>query len=307
MANLISSLVNASQYQQEASARGAEKIGTLLRERRFNDLGNKLMQQGDYSPEGFKKFAQENQVSPQEFTGLLQMLKSQQDMDPLVQVETSDPEGNTFVQSVPRSQTVGQKFQTGVAEKEAYFNPESKETRLYPKGSSPDAGFYPVSTANAVLNQQAQRGNIEYREGRQDERARLNRESRGGSSGGNKAYELNRKHENDIANGLGITDEGVMDKDTGEIITDKIAQYNYFIAKGTPDQKGRAKMGLNLYNNLIGYDQPEVESGPVGTLNMGGLGSKSVKVNGQTIMAVKAPDGKYYYRDGGKTYLVEGE
>jgi len=258
MANLIPSLVQASQYQQEAAHRGAEDISNFFKEKRIKDMGQRFISSGDYSPEGIQAFAKDNKITPREMVGIVSMAAAfenyKRERDPLVQVKTTDDEGNSFVQSVPISQTIGQKFQTGVAEKEAYFNPGTKETRLYPKGNAPDTGFYPVSTANAMLNRQAQRADVEYREGQQNERARLGRENR--NTGGGKDETINQKiaKSNFLAQSLGWS-EGGYDKN-GNMLPDKVTYYQNMMANGTKDQQKRAKAGLALEYDIAGVEMP---------------------------------------------------
>ena len=316
MANVIPSLMQGYQYGMESLNRGLGSIADALRDSKMRDTGRKFIEMGDYSPEGIQTFAKENKVSPQEMAGIVQMASAfeqyKKARDPLVQVETSDAGGNTFVQSVPQSQTIGQRFQTGVAEKVAYLNPETKETRLYPKGRQPDPGFYPISTANALLNKRAQKENIEYQEGQRNERARLSRETgneQTGSSGGSKdkGETVNQKiaKANFLAQSLGYREDG-FDQE-GNPLPDKMTFYQGILANGSKDQQSRARKAIELEYDIAGLKAPSSEpvGKPVGTLNTEGINMKNVNIGGATITAIQAPDGKYYYKEGGKTYLVD--
>jgi hypothetical protein len=79
MANVIPSLIQASQYQQEAANRGIQQVADFLKQKKIRQLGQAFVQQGDYTPEGIQKFAQQNNLSPQDMGGIVQVASAFED------------------------------------------------------------------------------------------------------------------------------------------------------------------------------------------------------------------------------------
>lgn len=120
--------------------------------------------------------------------------------------------------------------------------------------------------------------------------------------------------------------------DTGTTAQNPYELLKWYIAGDDPELAGLAKETLGYYRMLTGFDPSKYkrpEHDGVGLLNMGAFQGgvqgqtprqeqdnteqvsppkKQVTVDGgKTVTAVKAPDGKYYYEENGKFYLVEGE
>lgn len=280
MANLLPALVEASRNQQEAVLRGSESLGNFLRERRFNQLGRDFFTYGDYSPEGIQKFAKSRGASPAEMGGLLKTLSAmeqyQNERDPMVTVQGVAEDGVTPIsRRVRQSEIMGREIQTGATPMEKYVDPAGN-IQLVPSNTAPGSGYTSESiwanrnssntqrdlTADEIKARAANLNTeLSSRERVSDKQIQAEkdiwniRKSTPTPEDVARVTNQQRKSENDIAASLGFGKDGYFDPKTGTAITDKVELYNYWMKNGTNEQKGRAMMGLKLFNSINGLDQ----------------------------------------------------
>ena len=285
MANVIPSLIQASQYQQEAANRGIQQVADFLKQKKIRQLGQAFVQQGDYTPEGIQKFAQQNNLSPQDMGGIVQVASAFEDF------------------KRQREHDALQKQQ--YADKQRYYADQlalEKDKLEYDKSRLTQND----QAAQAKAANQAQKDKRKIISDKYNINMKM----------------LAKKDAGDYAFGL----------DTGTTAQNPYELLKWYIAGDDPELAGLAKETLGYYRMLTGFDPSKYkrpEHDGVGLLNMGAFQGgvqgktprqeqdnteqvsppkKQVTVDGgKTVTAVKAPDGKYYYEENGKFYLVEGE
>jgi|GEM_PF-6247385 len=142
--------VARASYQARAQApfQLAQVLSNITEEQRkekVRKLGEEFIKQGDYTPEGIRRFAEANRLTPTEMFNIVKAVRAfnewKEQADPLVKVTEVDPTtGAKYTKYVRRSELIKQgRILTGLPEKVVYVNRKTRERKLFSKNEVPSS------------------------------------------------------------------------------------------------------------------------------------------------------------------------